>query len=98
VLPPDDAARVRILEGDVAAMDLGLAGGEYKALAAEFKAIHQTAAVYYFGAQKEELERLNVDGTRTMLELAGDCTQLRRFMHWSTSQVSGARSGVILEE
>ena len=97
-LPPENAARVRILEGDVAAMDLGLAGGEYKALAAEVTAIHHTAAVYYLGAQKEELERVNVDGTRTMLELAGDCTKLRRFMHWSTSQVSGARSGVILEE
>jgi thioester reductase-like protein len=97
-LPPEQAARVRILEGDVASMDLGLAGGEYKALAAEVTAIHHTAAVYYLGAQKDQLERVNVDGTRTMLELAGDCTKLRRFMHWSTSQVSGARSGVILEE
>ena len=33
-----------------------------------------------------------------MLELAADCTRLRRFVHWSTAQVSGARSGVILEE
>lgn len=97
-LPGDQAARVRLLEGDVASMDLGLAGGEYKALAAEVTAIHHTAAVYYLGAQKEQLERVNVDGTRTMLELAGDCLKLRRFMHWSTSQVSGARSGVILEE
>ncbi|MDB4965736.1 MAG: Sorbitol-6-phosphate 2-dehydrogenase [Myxococcales bacterium] len=97
-LPPSSSARAKIIEGDVADMDLGLAGGDYKALAAEITAIHHTAAVYYLGAKKELVERVNVDGTRTMLELAGDCARLRRFTHWSTSQVSGARSGVILEE
>jgi nucleoside-diphosphate-sugar epimerase len=97
-LPPSSAARARIIEGDVADMDLGLSGGDYKALAAEITAIHHTAAVYYLGAKRELVERVNVDGTRTMLELAGDCARLRRFTHWSTSQVSGARSGVILEE
>jgi thioester reductase-like protein len=95
---PDGGARVTVLEGDVASMDLGLAGGEYKALAAEVTAIHHAAAVYYLGAKRELVERVNVDGTRTMLEFAADCTRLRRFMHWSTAQVSGARSGVILEE
>jgi thioester reductase-like protein len=97
-LPEDQAARLKIIEGDVADMDLGLAGGEYKALAAELTAIHHAAAVYYLGAERELVERVNVDGTRTVLELAGDCKQLRRFNHWSTAQVSGARSGVILEE
>jgi thioester reductase-like protein len=97
-LPPSSAARARIIEGDVADMDLGLSGTDYKALAAEITAIHHTAAVYYLGAKRELVERVNVDGTRTMLELAGDCTRLRRFTHWSTSQVSGSRSGVILEE
>jgi thioester reductase-like protein len=79
-------------------MDLGLGGGEYKALAAELTAIHHTAAVYYLGAKKELVERVNIDGTRTILELAADCKKLRRLSHWSTAQVSGARSGVILEE
>jgi thioester reductase-like protein len=97
-LPPSSAARARIVEGDVADMDLGLPGGDYKALAAEVTAIHHTAAVYYLGAKRELVERVNVDGTRTMLELAADCGRLRRFTHWSTAQVSGARSGVILEE
>ncbi len=90
--------RVKILEGDVCDMDLGLGGGEYKALAAEVTAIHHTAAVYYLGAKRELVERVNIDGTRTVLELAGDCNNLRRMVHWSSAQVSGARSGVILEE
>src|SRR6476659_4204662 len=94
----DARSRIEVLEGDVADMDLGLGGGEYKALAAEVTAIHHTAAVYYLGAKRELVERVNIDGTRTMLDLAADCTRLRRFVHWSTAQVSGARSGVILEE
>jgi nucleoside-diphosphate-sugar epimerase len=98
LLPPSSQARLRLVEGDVADMDLGLPGGDYKALAAELTAIHHTAAVYYLGAKRELVERVNVDGTRTMLELAADCAHLRRFVHWSTAQVAGTRSGVILEE
>jgi thioester reductase-like protein len=98
LLPQSSRSRLSIIEGDVADMDLGLPGPDYKALAAELTAIHHTAAVYYLGAKRELVERVNVDGTRTMLDLAADCTRLRRFVHWSTSQVSGARSGVILEE
>src|SRR5262249_46558403 len=98
LLPPSSRSRLSIIEGDVADMDLGLPGPDYKALAAEITAIHHTAAVYYLGAKRELVERVNVDGTRTMLELAADCAHLRRFVHWSTAQVSGARSGVILEE
>jgi thioester reductase-like protein len=97
-LPAEARARVRILEGDVCDMDLGLAGAEYHALAGELTAIHHTAAVYYLGAKRELVERVNVDGTRTVIELAGDCGKLRRLIHWSTAQVAGARSGVILEE
>jgi len=97
-LPKSHQERVTVLEGDVCAMDLGLGGGEYKALGAELTAIHHTAAVYYLGAKRELVEQVNVDGTRTILELAGDCTKLRRLIHWSTAQVSGSRSGVILEE
>jgi thioester reductase-like protein len=97
-LPTAHKKRVTVLEGDVCDMDLGLGGGEYKALAADITAIHHTAAVYYLGAKREMVERVNVDGTRTVLELAGDAARLRRFVHWSTAQVSGSRSGVILEE
>jgi thioester reductase-like protein len=97
-LPVAQRKRVEILEGDVCDMDLGLGGGEYKALAAELTAIHHTAAIYYLGAKRELVERVNVDGTRSVLELGADCKKLRRFIHWSSAQVSGARSGVILEE
>lgn len=90
--------RVVVLEGDVCDMDLGLAGGEYRAIADEVTSIHHYATVYYLGAPVEQTQRVNVDGTRAMLDLAAECTRLRRFTYLSTAQVSGSRSGVVLEE
>src|SRR5438552_695102 len=71
-LPAAHKKRVTVLAGDVCDMDLGLGGGEYRALAAELTAIHHTAAVYYLGAKRELVERVNVDGPRAILELAGE--------------------------
>jgi thioester reductase-like protein len=96
----DDKARARatLLEGDICDMDLGLAGGEYQELAGEVTAIHHLAAIYYLGVKKEVVTRVNVEGTRAVVELAQECKRLRRLCHYSTAQVSGARSGVVLEE
>src|SRR5438128_1662292 len=80
--------RVSLLEGDVCDMDLGLSGGEYKELAGEVTAIHHLAAIYYHGVKRDVAERVNVDGTRAVLELAGECARLRRLCHYSTAQVS----------
>src|SRR5262249_22895339 len=90
--------RLRILVGDVSDMDLGLAGGEVKQLAAEVTTIHHLAGVYYLGVPREQAERVNVHGTQNVLELAGECRRLRRLCHWSTAAVAGKRRGVILEE
>jgi thioester reductase-like protein len=92
------AGRARVVVGDVCDMDLGLAGSEVRALAAEVTSIHHLAGVYYLGVEREAAQRVNVDGTRGVIELAGECTKLRRLSHWSTASVSGRRRGVILEE
>lgn len=97
-LPEAQRRRVRVVVGDVCDMDLGLAGSEYKALAEEVTTIHHLAGVYWMGVEREVAERVNVDGTRGVMELAGECRRLRRVCHWSTAQVSGRRKGIILEE
>ncbi len=97
-IPDGGRKRATLLEGDVCDMDLGLAGGEYKELAGELTAIHHLAAIYYLGVQHAVVERVNVEGTRAVVELAGECARLRRLCHWSSATVSGARSGVVLEE
>src|SRR5690348_3206312 len=71
-------SRVTVLEGDVCDMDLGLTGGEYRALAEEVTSIYHLAAIYFLGVKRDVAERVNVEGTRAILELAEECTLLRR--------------------
>ena len=97
-LPPAQGRRGRVLVGDVCDMDLGLSGREVRELAAEVTSIHHLAGIYYLGVERATAQRVNVDGTRGVLELAGECSRLRRLTHWSTASVSGRRRGVILEE
>lgn len=93
-----ERARVRILEGDAAAMDLGLSGREFAQLAREVDVIHHCAAMTYFGVEPDAARHLNVSGTREVLELASEADHLERLVHWSTALVSGARRGYVLED
>lgn len=97
-LAAKDRKRVRILEGDAAAMDLGLSGKEIVQLAREVHFIHHCAAITYLGVDHDAARHLNVDGTREVLELAQDADHLERLVHWSTALVSGARRGYVLED
>ncbi len=101
----DDAAAfaatlrdARVLTGDVAAMHLGLSTAEYRELSEECTDIVHAAEWGHVGADKVTLERVNVDGTRAVIELAQDCRKLRRLTHFSTAFVSGDRVGVVAED
>ena len=74
--------RARVLVGDVASMHLGLSTAEWG----------------HLGADRVTLERVNIEGTRAVLELAQDCRKLRRMTHFSTVFVSGDRVGVVAED
>jgi thioester reductase-like protein len=95
---PRLADRIRVLEGDVASMDLGLSGPEFNALAEEIEVIHHCAAVTYLGAERGFAEAVNVAGAREVVELADAAHHLERLVHWSTALVSGARRGYVLED
>lgn len=90
--------RVELLTGDVADMHLGLSGDEYQRLCAQVTDIFHLAALTSLSASKESAWRVNVDGTRNVVELARDCAHLRRLNHFSSCYVSGDRVGVIAED
>ncbi|RKG92603.1 NAD-dependent epimerase/dehydratase family protein [Corallococcus terminator] len=91
-------AKVELLTGDAVDMHLGLSGEEYQRLCERVTDIFHLAAVSQLGVPKETAWRVNVDGTRNLLELARDCENLSRFSHFSTCYVSGDRVGVIAED
>jgi thioester reductase-like protein len=98
VLPLEQRRRVNLIEGDAAAMDLGLSGAELKAITPEIDRIHHMAQVTYLGADKELAAQVNVGGTREVLEVAELCPSLKCLVFWSTAQVSGDRTGLVLED
>ena len=97
-LPADQGRRLEVVEGDVCDMDLGLSGREIRVLAGEVTSIHHMAGIYYMGVDRATARRVNVDGTRGVLELAREAVRLRRICHWSSASVAGRRKGVVLEE
>ena len=97
-LPGADRQRIRVVLGDVFAMDLGLSGPEVRELTGELTTVHHLAGVYRPNLSRELAERVHVEGTRGVLELAGECRRLRRLCLYSTAFVSGKRKGVVLED
>lgn len=90
--------RATVVSGDVVDMHLGLAGPEYTQLCESVTHIMHVAAISYLGMARETARKVNVDGTRTVLEFARDCQRLQRFVHFSTAYVSGDRVGVIADD
>ena len=90
--------RAEVLVGDVCDMDLGLSSVEYHAISKELTWIHHLAGIYFMGVDDDTARRVNVGGTRTVLELARDAPRLERVVHWSTAMVSGDRHGTVYEE
>ena len=90
--------RLRVLIGDVGSMHLGLSTGEYRELTSGCTDVLHAAEWSFLGSPRLELDRVNIEGTRNALELAGDCRKLRRLTHFSTVFVAGDRVGVVAED
>ena len=96
-LPPTHRARIELLQGDAASMDLGLSGAEFRQLSEEVDRIHHAAQVTYQGVDALTAKEVNVGATREAIELARACKHLRAFVHHSTAFVSGDRTGLVRE-
>jgi nucleoside-diphosphate-sugar epimerase len=95
---PAAGKRTTIAVGDVAKMDLGLAGPEIEAISRDVTHVFHLAAVQYLGVSAAEAEAVNVGGTRNVLACAREMKKLERLVHFSTCFVSGDREGVITED
>ncbi len=92
------APEAEVVEGDVTHMHLGLSGAEWSALASQVTDVWHLAAKTRLGVRHGEMRRVNVEGTRNVLELCRAARRLSRLSHFSTAFVSGTRVGVILED
>lgn len=84
---PDCAART--VTGDLLKPRLGLAPGEYGALAREVEVVAHLAAATRFDTSRAEYFALNLEGTRRVLEFVADANA--RLLHVSTAFVDAER-------
>jgi nucleoside-diphosphate-sugar epimerase len=87
--PAQYRARVRVLPGDLTS---GITAPDE-----EIDIVCHCAASIAFDLSLDEAREINVDGTRTVLELARTAGA-RRFVHVSTAYVSGTHSGEFTED
>ncbi|MEJ2546409.1 MAG: SDR family oxidoreductase [Gemmatimonadota bacterium] len=94
---PKLRGRVQCVEGDITRADLGL-GASLPRVASEVSAIFHLAAVYDLGVRRELGMRVNLYGTRHVLDFASACSSLERLHYVSTCYVSGRYPGIFGEE
>ncbi len=93
--------RIHVLNGDITRTELGIKKQEYKNLIQTVTHIIHTAADWKLKSSREELQKINVDGTENMLKLAQLANEdhgLERFSHVSTAYVAGGKKGVVSED
>lgn len=90
--------RVAAVCGDITHEGLGLETRDRARLASEVTDIVHAAASVAFDLGLEESRAINVEGTRRVLELAGECRNLRSLSYVSTAYVAGDHVGTFGED
>jgi thioester reductase-like protein len=94
----DANGRLVALAGDLEQPDLGLPEDKLERLAREVEIVLHSAASVSFTLGLEESRRINVEGTRHMLDFAERCDGLERFTYVSTAYVAGTHPGLFRED
>jgi thioester reductase-like protein len=93
---PGARGRVRLVEGDITAAGLGMPARGARVARGVTEVFH-LAAVYDLAVSREVGLRVNVDGTRNVLDFAAGAGALERFQYVSTCYVSGRHAGIFRE-
>jgi nucleoside-diphosphate-sugar epimerase len=97
-LPESDQARVELVRGDVHAMDFGMSGARFVALAQQIDVIHHCVCANYGGVGHEAERRVFVGSTGEVLELAlASQGRLQRLVHWSSALLAMPTGGRLSE-
>lgn len=86
-----------VVVGDISQPQLGLTAESLAFTQQHTTRIFHLAALYDLAVAREPAMRVNVGGTRNVVEFARTLPLLQHFHHVSTCYVAGQREGVILE-
>ena len=94
---PGTKGRIRLVVGDITAPGLGLGAAAAKTLAKRVTGCFHLAAVYDLAVAKDVGMRINVEGTKNVLELLAGAEAFERLDYVSTAYVSGTAVGTYRE-
>ncbi|HKB93380.1 MAG TPA: SDR family oxidoreductase, partial [Gaiellaceae bacterium] len=92
---PGFAGRIELVEGDITVAGLGLDGPA--ALARRVREVFHLAAVYDLEVRRALAMKVNVEGTRHVLDFAATAAKLESVQYVSTCYVSGSYAGIFRE-
>lgn len=87
-----------VLEGDITKKNLGLNKQSIDLLKNEIEEIFHCAAITEFNYPLQEIRKVNVEGTKNILDLALECKRFKKVSHISTAYVCGDYKGIFKEE
>jgi len=93
--------RIEIIEGDIAEKGLGIVKSRMDKLRSEIDTIYHSAALCQFNVPMPIIRKINVSGTKNVLDFALQCKrngQFQSFNHISTIGVAGKFSGRFYED
>jgi thioester reductase-like protein len=97
IVPTSERHRVEVYSGDVGLPNLGLDASAVERLSAETTRVIHSAATVRFDHTLDEARRINVEGTRRVLDFAAGARQLRSVAYVGTAYVAGERSDLVRE-
>ena len=97
-VPASERARVQVHSGDVGLPNCGLNPAAWQSLTAETTRVIHSAATVRFDHTLQEARRINVEGTRRVLDFAAAAPQLRSLAYVGTAYVAGERTDLVRED
>ncbi|MDL2718310.1 MAG: SDR family oxidoreductase [Acidobacteriota bacterium] len=94
---PGTKGRIRLVVGDITSPGLGLAASQAKMLLKDLAGCFHLAAVYDLAVARDVGLRINVEGTKNILEFLAGAPVFERLDYVSTAYVSGTAVGTYRE-
>jgi long-chain acyl-CoA synthetase len=91
--PPESSRRLHPVRADLTAEGMGLSAEDRRLVTESVDRVIHCAASISFTLPLDEARRINVDGTRAVLDLAREVQGLKRLVHVSTAYVAGRAAG-----
>jgi thioester reductase-like protein len=94
---PKVRGRLGLVVGDITASGLGIERGRARELRASLQEAYHLAAVYDLAVRRDVARKINVEGTKNVLEFLEGVKGFDRLHYVSTAYVSGTARGVFRE-